>query len=139
MNYERVEFNNKYSTHQVEIDDGFNYPGSFTSSTYMNPLSTLHPPRMFGPPTPQKQIPRIDLNSVGIGCNQLGYEMFNNSSRNRNNIIPNANSYSNFPVIQRGSFISRSTHYSSENKNKQGNGVDNDTSVDLVDSSINEE
>jgi hypothetical protein len=139
MNYERIEFNNKNSTTNLENDDGFIYPGSFTATTYMNTINTIHPPRMFGPPTPLKQIPRIDLNAIGIGSNQLGYEMFNNSSRNRNNIIPNANSYSNFPVIQRGSFISKSTHYSSENKNKQGNGMDNDISVDLIDSSINEE
>jgi hypothetical protein len=41
-------------------------------------------------------------------------------------------------LINRGSFISRSTYYSSNNKNKQGN-LDHDTSQELVDSSINEE
>ncbi len=138
INFDRLDYNNKYSTNNLERDEMFIYPGSFTATTYMN-LNSIHPPRMFGPPTPQKQIPRIDLNALGTSCNQPGFDVFGSSrSHNPNSLLPTANSYSNFPVINKGSFISKSTHYSSNNKNKQGN-LDPDTSQDLVDISINDE
>jgi hypothetical protein len=59
-------------------------------------------------------------------------------NNNNNTFVPNQNSYSNHPLINRGSLISNSTYYSSNTKNKQGN-LDQDTTQELVDSSINEE
>jgi hypothetical protein len=135
-NFDRgLDYNTKYNTHRIESDEGFIYPGSFTASTYMNHVN-INPHNMFGPPTPMKQ------NTISMNCNQpgLGYDVYNDSRNYKmSNMIPNANSYSNFPVINRGSFISKSTQYSSNNKNKNGNCVENDISVELVNCSINDE
>lgn len=135
-NFDRVlDYDTKHNTHRTESDEGYIYPGSFTSSTYMNNIH-VKPHNMFGPPTPIKQ------NTIGMNCNQpgLGYEMYNHSRNyNMGNMIPNANSYSNFPVINRGSINSKSTQYSSNHKNKHGNLLENDISVELVNCSINDE
>jgi len=135
-NFDRVlQYDIKYDTHRTESDEGFINPGSFTSSTYVNNMH-VKPHNMFGPPTPIKQ------NTKGMNFNQpgLGYEIYNDSMNyNMGNMIPNANSYSNFPVINRGSIISKSTQYSSNHKYKHGNCMENDISEDLVNCSINDE
>jgi len=138
MDYARRDQMNNYRTYNVEREDICIQSGSFTATTYMN-LNSINPPRMFGPLTPPKLNPRIDFNNLITNCHQPGYDMYCNSmNNNTNTFVPNQNSYSNYPLINRGSIISNSTYYSSNTKNKQGN-LDQDTTQDLVDSSINEE